>query len=182
MPINHEGRCVIHTCGQLFETFNDIGPCGFQMTLWQVLGCVLGELLHHMQTGDLAAVGTKRLGDFRTLVLATTAAIIAMVGFGGTSAIWAVFVFLPIAALSDMAPPLLTAFAANRVGEDQQGLVQGVIASLSSVGAVAAPLAFTGVFEHFVEDTRTYFPGAPFLFAAVLIVVIVPLIRRLGRD
>ncbi len=178
-------------CIFVFEFANMVYP-----TLWAFWGrevfdwtaftigvslAAYGVLIAAVQAGALPQL-TKRLGDFRTLVLATTAAIIAMVGFGGTSAIWAVFVFLPIAALSDMAPPLLTAFAANRVGEDQQGLVQGVIASLSSVGAVAAPLAFTGVFEHFVEDTRTYFPGAPFLFAAVLIVVIVPLIRRLGRD
>ena len=178
-------------CIFVFEFANMVYP-----TLWAFWGrevfdwtaftigvslAAYGVLIAAVQAGALPQL-TKRLGDFRTLVLATTAAIIAMVGFGGTSAIWAVFVFLPIAALSDMAPPLLTAFAANRVGEDQQGLVQGVIASLSSVGAVAAPLAFTGVFEHFVEDTRTYFPGAPFLFAAVLIVAIDPLIRRLGRD
>ncbi|NRB00589.1 MAG: MFS transporter, partial [Rhodobacteraceae bacterium] len=87
------------------------------------------------------------------------------------------------AALSDMAPPLLTAFAANRVGEDLQGLVQGVIASLSSVAAVIAPLVFTGAFERFVSDGGLYLPGAPFILAALLIVATVPLILRLrGAD
>jgi DHA1 family tetracycline resistance protein-like MFS transporter len=87
--------------------------------------------------------------------------------------------FLPIAALSDMAPPLITAFAANRVDEDQQGLVQGVIASLSSVAAVTAPLFLTGVFERSVNDEGLYLPGAPFLLAAVCVIAIVPLIFRL---
>ena len=96
-----------------------------------------------------------------------------------TPAAWVVALFLPIAAFSDMAPPLITAFAANRVGEDQQGLVQGVIASLSSIAAVFAPLSFTGVFESFVEGEGPYLPGAPFLLAAVLIVAIAPLILRL---
>ena len=76
-------------------------------------------------------------------------------------------------------PPLLTAFAANSVGDDQQGLVQGVIASLSSVAAVAAPLILTGVFERFVNDQGLYFPGAPFLIAALLTIMIIPLIKRL---
>ena len=122
---------------------------------------------------------TKRFGDYKTLALAVVASIIAMVGFGFTGAVWAVFVLMPIAALSDMAPPLLTAFAANRVGDDQQGLVQGVIASLSSVAAVLAPLALTGVFERFVDSTGVYLPGAPFLVAAVLVLAIAPLIVRL---
>jgi len=75
---------------------------------------------------------------------------------------------------------LLTALAANRVGDDQQGLVQGVIASLSSVAAVAAPLVLTGVFERFVNNKGVYFPGAPFLIAAFLTIAIIPLILRLS--
>ena len=74
-----------------------------------------------------------------------------------------------------MSPPLLSAFAANKVADDQQGLVQGVIASLASVAAVLAPLVLTGVFERFVNNKGLYFPGAPFLIAAVLIIAIIPL-------
>ncbi|HAJ84465.1 MAG TPA: tetracycline resistance MFS efflux pump, partial [Rhodobacteraceae bacterium] len=122
---------------------------------------------------------TKRFGDYKTLIFASIAAVIGLLGFGFTTVAWAVVVVLPIAALSDMAPPLLTAFAANRVGDDQQGLVQGVIASLASVAAVAAPLVLTGVFEWFVNDEEVYFPGAPFIIAALLTIGIVPLLLRL---
>lgn len=122
---------------------------------------------------------TRRLGDYRALLIAVAAGVIGLVGFGFAGAVWVVAVVLPIAAFSDMAPPLLTAFAANRVGDDLQGLVQGVIASLSSVAAVAAPLILTGMFERFVDGEGAYFPGAPFLFAAGLIVAILPLILRL---
>lgn len=137
-----------------------------------------GILIAVVQAGLLPQL-TKRFGDYRTLLVAITASTIALVGFGFTNAIWAVVVFLPISALSDMAPPLLTAFAANRVGEDQQGLVQGVIASLSSISAVAAPLLLTSVFEQFVGGDWIYLPGAPYLVAALLILAIVPLILRL---
>jgi DHA1 family tetracycline resistance protein-like MFS transporter len=133
-----------------------------------------------VQAGILPQM-TKRFGDYRTLLFATAAAIVGMIGFGFANTVLMVAIFLPIAALSDMAPPLLTAFAANRVGEDQQGLVQGVIASLSSVAAVAAPLALTGVFERFVNAAGLYLPGAPYLVGAALILAIVPLICRLPR-
>ncbi len=184
------GLAIPLICIFVFEFANMVYP-----TLWAfwgrgvfgwdgfTIGLTLsgyGVLIAGVQAGILPQL-TRRLGDFKTLKIATFAAVIAMVGFGGTSAVWAVVVFLPIAALSDMAPPLMTAFAANRVGEDQQGLVQGVIASLSSVAAVAAPLAMTGVFERFVNGEGLYLPGAPFLFGAILIVAIVPLIWRMNR-
>jgi DHA1 family tetracycline resistance protein-like MFS transporter len=144
-----------------------------------------GILIAVVQAGLLPQM-TKRLGDYRTLIFASISAVIALAGFGFSTAAWAVAVVLPIAALSDMAPPLLTALAANRVGDDQQGLVQGVIASLSSVAAVAAPLVLTGVFERFVNNEGVYFPGAPFLIAALLTIAIFPLIlclspRRLAK-
>jgi DHA1 family tetracycline resistance protein-like MFS transporter len=108
------------------------------------------------------------------------AAIISLIGFGFSTAAWVVVIVMPIAALSDMAPPLLTAVAANKVADNQQGLVQGVIASLASVAAVLAPLVLTGVFEQFVDEKGLYFPGAPFFIAAVLIIAIIPLILCLN--
>ncbi|MBD3662833.1 MFS transporter [Sulfitobacter aestuariivivens] len=137
-----------------------------------------GVLIAAVQAGVLPRL-TKRLGDYRTLIIAMVSALLGFVGFGFANTVWMVAVVMLAAALADMAPPLMTAFAANRVGEDQQGLVQGVIASLSSIAAVAAPLVLTGVFEHYVDGEGVYLPGAPYLFAGVLVVAIVPLVMRL---
>lgn len=184
------GLAIPLICIFVFEFANMVYPTlwafwGREVFGWDgvTIGLTLsayGVSIAVVQAGILPQLA-KRLGDFRTLLFATAAAIIGMVGFGFTNTILLVVIFVPIAALSDMAPPLLTAFAANRVGEDQQGVVQGVIASLSSVAAVAAPLALTGVFEGFVNDVGLYFPGAPYLVGAALILGIVPLILRL-RD
>ncbi|WP_342075878.1 MFS transporter [Yoonia sp. SS1-5] len=139
-----------------------------------------GVLVAVVQAGILPRL-SGRLGDYRTLLIAVVAGVIGMFGFGVTTTVWAVVLVLPVAALSDMAPPLITAFAANQVGDDQQGLVQGVIASLASVAAVVAPLALTAVFEGFVDDTGVYLPGAPFIVGGLLIVAIIPLVMRM-RD
>ncbi|UWR81547.1 MFS transporter [Phaeobacter inhibens] len=184
------GLAIPLICIFVFEFANLVYP-----TLWSFWGrevfgwdgftigvtlSAYGVLIAVVQAGILPQM-TKRLGDYKTLIIAMVAAVIAMIGFGLASAIWVVVVFLPIAALSDMAPPLITAFAANRVGEDQQGVVQGVIASLSSVAAVVAPLVLTGVFKRFVGEAEWYLPGAPFLVAAVLVLALAPLVLRL-RD
>lgn len=185
------GMAVPLICIFVFESANMVYP-----TLWSFWGrevfgwdgftigltlSAYGILIAVVQAGILPQL-TKRLGDFRTLLLAMLCAAIGMLGFGLFGALWAVIVFLPVAALSDMAPPLMTAFAANRVGDDQQGLVQGVIASLTSVASVIAPLGLTAVFEYSVSTGRFYFPGAPFVLGAVLIVAILPLVWRLRHQ
>lgn len=138
-----------------------------------------GILIAIVQAGILPQL-TKRYGDHKTLLIGVAAGVFGMVGFGLTDNIWVVALVLPIAALGDMSPPLMTAIAANTVGEDQQGLVQGVIASLASVASIAAPLAMTGVFEWYVNESEIYLPGAPYLFAAILIIAMVPFILRLS--
>ncbi len=182
------GLAIPLICIFVFEFANMVYPTlwafwGREVFGWDgfTIGLTLsayGVLIAAVQAGVLPRM-TRHLGDYRTLLIALVASVVGMVGFGAAGAVWAVVVFLPIAALSDMAPPVMTAFAANRVGEDQQGLVQGVIASLSSVAAVAAPLVLTGVFERFVNGEGIYLPGAPFFIAALLVLAIFPLITRL---
>ncbi len=183
------GLAIPLICIFVFEFANMVYPTlwafwGREVFGWDgvMIGLTLsayGILIAAVQAGVLPQL-TRRLGDYRTLIIATVAGMIGFVGFGTATTVWAVAFFLPIAALSDMAPPLMTAFAANSAREDQQGLVQGVIASLSSVAAVAAPLLMTGVFERFVGGDGIYLPGAPFLVAALLIVAISPLLLRVA--
>ena len=183
------GLAVPLICIFVFEFANMVYPTiwafwGREVFDWGsfTIGLTLsayGIMIAAVQAGLLPQM-TKRLGDYKTLIFASIAAVIALLGFGFSTAAWAVAAIIPMAALSDMAPPLLTAFAANRVADDQQGLVQGVIASLASVAAVAAPLVLTGVFELFVNNEGIYFPGAPFLIAALLIMAIFPLILCLN--
>lgn len=137
-----------------------------------------GILLAGVQ-GGLMPVFIKRFGEFRTLQLGMVSALIGFIGFGLISTVTGLVLVLIFAALSDLSPPMMTAMASNTVDEDKQGLVQGVIASLASIAAFAAPLFMTGVFEVFVDDTGLYLPGAPFLIGGALILAMLPLVWRL---
>jgi len=137
-----------------------------------------GVLLALVQ-GGLMPLFIKWIGEFRTLMLGMIAALIGMIGFGFTGSISALVVFLLLAALSDLVPALMTAMASNQTDEDRQGLVQGVIASLSSVAAIVSPLVMTALFQASVDDAGIYLPGAPFLFAATLVIAMMPLVIRL---
>ena len=132
--------------------------------------------------GGLMPLLIRRMGEYRTLVLGLGAALISMVGFGFTTTVPFLVVFLVLAALSDLSPPLLTAMCSNQVDEQRQGMVQGVIASLASFASVVAPLFLTAVFQFFSgPETPLYLPGAPFLISALLVLAILPLALRIGR-
>ena len=124
-------------------------------------------------------ISIRWIGDFRTLMLGMISALIGMIGFGFTGTITALVVFLMLAALSDLVPALMTAMASNKADEDRQGVVQGVIASLSSVAAILSPIVMTLLFQVSVDTEGFYLPGAPFLFAGALVLAMMPLVIRL---
>ncbi len=122
-------------------------------------------------------VAVARLGERRLTIYGLIIAAVTMTGFGFTTAVWTLLILLPLAALSDLVPPTLSALAANVSDDDQQGMVQGVIASLAAVAAVAAPVVFTPIFGMFAGEAATvYLPGAPYLLSAILVLSILPLV------
>ncbi|MCT8160773.1 MFS transporter [Pseudoruegeria sp. SHC-113] len=182
------GLAVPLLCIFIFEFANMVYPTLWAFWTREIFGwstlyiglslAGYGVLLAMVQ-GGLLPVLIRLMGDFRTLSLGMGAALLGMVGFGFTETVTALVIFLLLAALSDLVPALLTAMASNQVEEDRQGVVQGVIASLSSVAAVVAPLVMTGLFRVGVDENGPYLPGGPFLFSAVLVVAMLPLVWRL---
>lgn len=109
------------------------------------------------------------LGERKLTIYGLILSVVTLTGFGFTSAVWTLAILLPMAALSDLVPPTLSAMAANVTSDDRQGMVQGVISSLAAIAAVLSPLVYPPIFGAFVGDAPAlYLPGAPYLFAALL--------------
>lgn len=122
--------------------------------------------------GWLIRIVIPRLGEVRTIWLSASVNIVALIGFGLVSEGWMVFVLIALVGGGDLFGPALQGILANRVGDDRQGELQGVLASLSSVAAFIAPYPFSLVFNAFTrEDAMITLPGAPFLLAGFLLVM-----------
>lgn len=68
-----------------------------------------------------------------------------------------------------LAYPSMNALASQRVSADAQGELQGAVAMLYSLSSIVGPPLMTQVFGHFSgQSASVYFPGAPFVLAAVL--------------
>jgi len=65
----------------------------------------------------------------------------------------------------------LSGVLSKQVPDTDQGDLQGVMGSVASMAAILAPPMFGWLFKVYTTDGMPYFPGAPFLLAAVIMVV-----------
>ena len=65
--------------------------------------------------------------------------------------------------------PAVNAMMSHRVAPEQQGELQGAVASLQGIASIAGPLIMTQLFAAFTGPaTPLHFPGAPYALAALL--------------
>ncbi len=68
------------------------------------------------------------------------------------------------------------------VAHDQQGELQGGVASLQSMASILGPPVLTGAFQHFTRaDARPWLPGAPYFMAAGLTLAAMAVVAFLAR-
>jgi DHA1 family tetracycline resistance protein-like MFS transporter len=93
-----------------------------------------------------------------------------MLLFAFASSTWMMFAFLVPFAMGGICTPNLQSYLASRVGDDQQGELQGGLTAIQSLTTVFGPLLMTGIFFYTTkESTPFYFPGSAFMLAALLV-------------
>jgi MFS transporter, DHA1 family, tetracycline resistance protein len=86
---------------------------------------------------------------------------------------------IPVGGLFGLSYPSLQGLMTRRVGPDEQGRLQGAIASVMGIAGVVAPVLFTQVFAAAIDPYRGWgLPGAPFLLAGLLLVAAMVVVRR----
>jgi DHA1 family tetracycline resistance protein-like MFS transporter len=124
---------------------------------------------------------TARLGESRTVVIGMALMAAGFCGFAFAKTQWLMLAMILPYCTGALASPALRALGANRVGDDEQGALQGAFASTSSLSSIISPPVMTMVFGWFAaEDALLPFPGAPFLLAALLVTLGLFAFRRIG--
>jgi DHA1 family tetracycline resistance protein-like MFS transporter len=116
--------------------------------------------------GQVLLVGPliRRLGEHRAATFGMCVNLLTLTAMGLVTAGWAALLLTPLTALGGVTAPALQAIASRRTGADAQGALQGVMASLNAIAVIVAPLMMTTIFA-------AVSPGAPFLLAAVLMLL-----------
>ena len=109
------------------------------------------------------------LGETRTAFVAFAFTILPLVFYGLVRNPVLVYISLPLVSLGALLTPALDGIMSNAVSDDEQGFLQGVNAGLVAIATVISPLLMTQIFYAFTaENGSVFFPGAPFLWAAIL--------------
>lgn len=110
-----------------------------------------------------------KLGPRRTGIAGFVFTIAGFVGYAIATEGWMIYPFLVLGALQGFASPSMHGIMSVNVPADEQGELQGGLASLSSLTAILSPPFMTQLFSFFTgADAPVYLPGAPFLAAALL--------------
>tara|TARA_B100000674_G_scaffold20311_1_gene14313 strand:+ start:2122 stop:3360 length:1239 start_codon:yes stop_codon:yes gene_type:complete len=104
---------------------------------------------------------------------------LTLFGFGSIKTAWLVFALIPIAVLTELMNPTLDGFISNKVSDDTQGLLQGILSSINAITTILSPLLMTLLFKIGASQKDDwYIPGLPFYFAAILLIIcIIPILR-----
>jgi DHA1 family tetracycline resistance protein-like MFS transporter len=112
----------------------------------------------------------KRFTETPVVVVGMLAAVVAFTGIAFIhNANW-VYVYIVIGAISGLAAPAINGVLSRQVPDNAQGELQGAVNAANSLATIIGPLAATQIFAFFTypDGAASNFPGAPFVFAALL--------------
>ena len=107
-------------------------------------------------------------GERGTVRFGLVAIITAMLGIAFAIDTWMIFAMIIMATLGEVAGPAINGMLSKLVTDSEQGDLQGTLGSIESLAAIIAPPIFASMFKAFSDGQGLYFPGAPFLAAAII--------------
>jgi DHA1 family tetracycline resistance protein-like MFS transporter len=131
----------------------------------------VGLLVSAVQAG-LTGFLVKKYGNKRVIISGFILYTIGMLAISfSTSSVYLYLACVPYI-LGGIAGPTIQGLVSNNVSELEQGNLQGVLTSLTSLAAIIAPLVFTPIFSFYTsKSSEVYFPGAPFLLGGFILVL-----------
>jgi DHA1 family tetracycline resistance protein-like MFS transporter len=111
----------------------------------------------------------ERHGPERTACVRLVLTAVSFLGYAFSPYGWMMYVAIMVGAFQGFVGPSIQGLMTSRVPANAQGELQGAIGSLSSLVSILSPPFMAQLFGWFTSaDAPVYFPGAPFLAAAVL--------------
>jgi MFS transporter, DHA1 family, tetracycline resistance protein len=122
--------------------------------------------------GGLIRVVVPKLGKKNSVFFGLTMYAVGFACFAFATKGWMMFVFIIPYCLSGFAMPALQGIVSSKIPVNEQGELQGLIASMLSATSIIGPLIMTNLFAYFTNPERSiYFPGAPFIAGSILAIV-----------
>ncbi|MBV9990285.1 MAG: MFS transporter [Alphaproteobacteria bacterium] len=130
--------------------------------------------------GVMPRLLVPKLGERRAVMIGLAVSVVVLVLYGTVPQGWMIY---PVMALGCfgwvMGAPALMSLLSREVAADEQGLLQGALASVQGLTSIAGPPIWTGLFGYFVSPAAPVIvPGAAFFAAAAVFAVALGLAGR----
>lgn len=113
-----------------------------------------------------------KIGNEKSIIYGLILYAFGMILFAFANQSWMMFAFLIPYGLGGIAGPAIQSVISGEVPKNEQGELQGALASLVSLTSIVGPPLMTQTFYYFTHDAAPFlFPGAPFFLAFVLMVI-----------
>jgi len=135
------------------------------------LGIFVGLVLVAIQ-GGLIRYTVPKFGQRKNIIAGLIFYTVGLLLIAVASRGWMLYLFMVPYCLGGLSGPALQGMASEKVAKNEQGELQGAFAILNSISLIIGPLLFSYVFFFFTKKNSTdYFPGAPYLLAAILMLI-----------
>lgn len=124
-------------------------------------------LFHALAQAFVGGPLSERWGERYALIIAILCDSAAYIAIAFATRGFVAFLLFPLFCLGGIGQPALLSLMTQRVGADDQGRLQGVLSSLTSLASVIAPLAISAIYF----ASRGAFPGLIWILGAALYLV-----------
>jgi MFS transporter, DHA1 family, tetracycline resistance protein len=125
---------------------------------------------HALAQAFIAGPLAERFGERFTLLLGVFADASASVALGFATRGWIAFALMPLFCLGGIGFPALQSLLTRQADAQNQGRLQGVLASLLSLTSIVGPLGISALYF----ASRARFPGLVWVAAASLYIIMLP--------
>jgi DHA1 family tetracycline resistance protein-like MFS transporter len=156
MRLAHDANPVIWTYYTMLKFSWTPAQVGYSL---MVVGAMMAFVFSF-----LTRIIIPRIGESRSVFLGLACGAIGFMGYAFATHGWMLYASMAVWVLMALSGPSLNAIMSRQVGPNEQGELQGALASLGSLTSVAAPPILSNLFGYFTSAAAPiYFPGAAFL-------------------
>ena len=129
--------------------------------------------------GYLTGKIVPRVGEYRAVLLGVGSGMVSMMMLAFATQSWFAYLAMAAGTLQGLAYPSMNAIMSKQVPANEQGELQGGVASMMSLTTILGPLIMTQTLGRFsASGAQFYFPGAAFVLASALALLSLTIVLR----
>lgn len=110
---------------------------------------------------------TPKIGELKSVIFGSLALVINFLLYALVTKSWMLYAATSLLLFTSIVMPSLQSMITKGVPSEEQGELQGILVSITSLTSIIGPLIYTRLFSFFTQKEHLDLPGAPYIAAAI---------------